>query len=208
MRFALISKFPWLGIFATLFIASPAARAGGTSLEVLGAYSFSAASEAYSRFIREQVALHDPANFTEEEKVLFRRLGRGDSLQPFTDGDRKEWEDHLRSFMQDAAVFEVLVKNPDASFDVGGFIQPDPAQPKNLWQVAWNEKFLSVDGETRLEVPAGSKLPGVAEFRVVFVIHDWKPALPLRSSSGDLPLPKLQPLPERLWRLAPYELPS
>ena len=101
-----------------------------------------------------------------------------------------------------------MVDNPDATFKVAGFIQPDPAQSRNFWQVAWNATFLTVDGESVIKIDRDKKLPDAAQFRVVFVIDDWKPGLPLRSSYGDLPLPSLQPLPERLWRLAPYELPD
>jgi hypothetical protein len=178
------------------------------SLTVIGLYSLSADKEAYSRFIREQIASHDPANFSEETKALFRRLGRGDALQPFTDEDRENWEDHFRHHMDDAAVLEVLVSNPDTHFDVGGFIQPDPSQAEGFWQVAWNEKFLTSDGEKLIELDRKSKLPDAKQYRVVFVIHFWKPNLPLRSSYGELALPSIQSLPERLWRLAPYELPS
>lgn len=178
------------------------------SLKVVGLYSLSADKEAYSRFIRETITFHDPANFSEEQKALFRRLGRGDSLHPFTDDDRKEWEDHLRSHMDEAAVLEVLVTNPDASFDIGKFFQPDPAQSENLWQAAWNEKFLTPDGETLINLDRTQELPNASQYRVVFVIHFWKPDQPLRSSYGELALPAQQPLPERLWRLTPYELPD
>ena len=178
------------------------------SIYVLGFYSLSAASDQYSRFIDRTIAFHDPANFSEDEKALFHRLGRADALRAFTDEDRREWEDHLRQYMSDAAVFEVLVSYPDATFDIGQFVQPDLAQPESHWQVAWNEKFLTVDGEKLLEVGRGQKLPNAQQFRVVFVIHSWKLNLPLRSSYGQLSLPPIQPLPERLWRLAPYELPN
>ncbi|WP_424596366.1 hypothetical protein [Bradyrhizobium sp.] len=181
---------------------------GFPSLDVVGFYSLSADREAYARFIQRQIAFHDPANFPDQQRALFRRLGRGDSLNPFTDDDRREWEENFRHHMDDAAVFEVLVKNPDAVFDVGGFLQPDPSQPEGHWQVAWNEKFLSLDGEAVLKPERGRRLPDAEQFRVVFVIHFWKPNLPLRSSYGELALPPVQPLPERLWRLAPYELPD
>ena len=79
--------------------------------------------------------------------------------------------------------------------------------PQNTWQVAWNEKFLTADGETVIgEYPC--KSPDLQQFRVVFSIHFWNPDLPLRSSYGELALPPIQPLPERLWRLTPYEVPT
>jgi len=195
-------------------IGTARAQSGGSMdkpppLRIVGLYSLSADKAAYARFIREQIDSRDPVNFPEERKALFRRLGRGDSLQPFTDEDRQEREDHLRLYMEEAAVFEVMVNNPDATFNIGSFIQPDPSQPKSQWQVAWNVKFLTLDGEAELKPDLDKKLPDAAQFRVVFVIHYWKPTLPLRSSYGELALPSsIQPLPERLWRLAPYELPD
>ena len=178
------------------------------SLKVVGLYSLSADKEAYSKFIREEIASHDPANFSEDDKALFRMLGRGDSLDPFTDEDRAEWEEHLRHHMDDAAMIEVLVNNPDTNFDIGRFIQPNPAQAENFWQVAWDEKFLTPDGEKLIELDRKSKLPDTKQYRVVFTIHFWKPDQPLRSSYGELALPSIQPLPERLWRLTPYKLPD
>lgn len=183
-------------------------EAKSPSLEVLGLYSFSAATERYARFIEEEIDSLDPANFSEDEKALFRRLGRGADLQPFTDEDRREREDELHFHMVDAAVLEVLVSHADARLNIGEFLQPDPSQKENFWQVAWNEKFLTADGETSLEIPLSAKLPEASSYRVVFVIHFWKPDQPLRSSYGELPLPAVQPLPDRLWRLTPYKLPD
>ena len=176
------------------------------SLKVIGLYSLSMDREAYSRFIKDQIADKDPANFSEDVKEKLRRLGR--DPQPYTAEDRQQDEEELRSHMDEAAVIEVMVTNPDAHFDVGKFIQPDPTKSENFWQVAWNEKFLTPDGETLIELDRTRKLPAASQYRIVFVIHFWKPNQPLRSSYGELALPSIQPLPDRLWRLTPYELPS
>jgi hypothetical protein len=109
--------------------------------------------------------------------------------------------------MNNAVMIEAVVTHPDAAFDVGAFVQPDPSQSENQWMVAWDEKFLTIDGECRI-LTHRRAIPNEERFRVVFVIHDWKPDLPLRSSYGELPLPPIQPLPERLWRLAHYEPPD
>jgi hypothetical protein len=176
------------------------------SLEVIGLYSLSMDREAYSRFIKDQIAANDPANFSEDVKEKLRRLGH--NPQPYTAEDRQEDEKDLRFHMDKAAVIEVMVTNPDANFDVGKFIQPDPAKSENFWQVAWNEKFLTPDGETLIELGRTQKLPTASRYRIVFVIHFWNPDLPLRSSYGELALPSIKPLPGRLWRLTPYVLPS
>ena len=176
------------------------------SLKVIGLYSLSMDREAYSRFIKNQIAANDPASFSEDVKETLRRLGR--DPQPYTAEDRQQDEEELRFHMDEAAVLEVMVTHPDAHFDVGKFVQPDPAHSENFWQVAWNEKFLTPDGENLIELDRTQKLPTASQYRVVFVIHFWKPNQPLRSSYGELALPAQQPLPDRLWRLAPYELPS
>lgn len=176
-------------------------------IEVIGLYSFIANQSDYSRFIQEQVAFRDPANLDEREKALFGGLGRGDSLRPFTDEDRLKVEKEYHDLMAEAVVVEALVTHADASFNVDAFVQQDPSQPEGRWQVAWNEKFLTVDGETLHDKQTLGEAPDEEQFRVVFVIHFWRPHLPLHSSYGELALPPIQPLPERLWRLAPYELP-
>lgn len=176
-------------------------------IEVIGLYSFIANQSDYSRFIQEQVAFRDPANLDEREKALFGGLGRGDSLRPFTDEDRLKVEKEYHDLMAEAVVVEALVSHADASFNVDAFVQQDPSQPEGRWQVAWNEKFLTVDGETLHDKQTLGEAPDEEQFRVVFVIHFWRPHLPLHSSYGELALPPIQPLPERLWRLAPYELP-
>lgn len=178
------------------------------SLSILGVYSFSADKAAYARFIRESIDSYEPLNFSEEVKTLLRKAGRADEIVPLTDEDRQEWEHNLRRHMDDAAVLELLVTNPDARFDPRDFIQVDPSNPKDHAEMAWNETFLTADGETVIETDYKQRLPGAKQYRMVFVIHRWEPRLPLGSSYGELQPPPVQPLPERLWRLVSYDLPE
>jgi hypothetical protein len=178
------------------------------SLTILGVYSFSADKTAYVRFIQELIDSYDPPNFSEEVKSLLRKAGRGDEIVPLTDEDRREWEDNLRRCMGDAVVLEVLVANPDARFNPHDFVQIDPSNPKDHAEMAWNETFLTADGETVIDTDYKQRLPAANQYRVVFVIHRWESRLPLDSSYGELHPPAVQPLPERLWRLAPYDLPN
>lgn len=176
-------------------------------LTVIGIYSLSADWTAYSRFLRQEIDSRDATSFPDDLKEFLRRYGRGDEIRPLTVEDRQEWEQYLRSYMDDVAMIEVLVTDSDAAFNISGFVQPDPLRSENDWQVAWNEKFLTADGETVIgEYPC--KLPDALQYRVVFAIHSWNPDLPLGSSYGDLVLPAMEPLPERLWRLTPYEVPT
>jgi hypothetical protein len=189
-------------------MASPGNTA---SIEIVGLYSLSADHERYRRFIREKIVALEPSTFHEKPRkeqmeILYRRGGRAD--QPLTDEERSAHEAQLRELSLNAAVIEALVDHPDATFDVGAFVQPDPAKSSDQWKVAWNETFLTADGETRIDLQRRQKIPDLDRFRVVFVIHFWKPHLPLRSSYGELPLPPIRPLPERLWQLAPYDWPD
>jgi hypothetical protein len=178
------------------------------NIEVVGLYSLSANKADYARFIQESIEFLDPINLSEEEKTQFRRLGREDCLAAFTDEDRREMEAKFRSLMDEAVVVEALVSHADENFYVGDFVQPDPSRPEGQWQVAWNEKFLTADGEALLPERRSRAIPDERQFRIVFVIHFWKVDQPLHSSYGVLSLPTTQPLPERLWQLAPYERPD
>jgi hypothetical protein len=92
----------------------------------------------------------------------------------------------------------------DEGFDAGNFMQPNPERPGSS-QVAWNETYLSEDGEAVLSGYPDHIVPALDRFRVVFVIHCWDNKLPLLSSYGSLQCPPIEPLPDRLWRLVPYE---
>lgn len=117
------------------------------SFSILGVYSFSTDKVAYARFIRESINSNDPPNFSEEVKTILRKAGRGDEIVPLTAEERQEWEDNLRHYMDDAAVLEVLVANPDARFNPRDLVQVDPSNPGNHAEMAWDETFLTADGE-------------------------------------------------------------
>ena len=175
------------------------------TLEIIGVYSLTADADACRRFIIAEVNKQASAVSTEEQKAALRRMGREDLLKPYTVEEKDEMAGELYDHLADATMLEVLVGNPISNFDVWAFVQPNPAQPETLWQVAWNEKFLTVDGEALMEVGPRAKAPDAPEFRVAFIIHGWRPDLPpLRYGERELSPPAIQPLPERLWRLAPY----
>lgn len=73
--------------------------------------------------------------------------------------------------MDDAVILEVLVANPDARFNPHDFTQIDPSNPEGHAEMAWNETFLTADGETVIETDYKQRLPAAKQYRVVFVIH-------------------------------------
>ena len=90
----------------------------------------------------------------------------------------------------------MLVENVDERFDIGDFGQ------RHLDQAAYDEAFLTLDGESvlsRLSAPEESTL------RVTFFLHFFDPAQPLTTSYGEMEMPEVQIMPERLKSLLPYE---
>jgi hypothetical protein len=178
------------------------------SIKVIGLYSPSASKIEYERFIKSYLDRLNPVNFDEKTRAVFQNLGRGADLKPLRKERLEEIENELRQNLANAVFVEALVRNPDDQFDVADFSQPDPAVAEGLSQVAWNEVYLSEDGETALSHESMPRVPASPVFRIVFVLHFWKPHLPLASSYGKLECPPIAPLPARLWRLAPYDMPD
>jgi hypothetical protein len=184
---------------------------GGPALpriSVLGVYSPKASGERYEQFVRDHVAERDPSNRAEETIAIMKRLGREVNLEPLSDDEKREIEDDLHYHLGEAAYVEVLVRDPDDQFNAGDFVQPDPTQAESFWQAAWNETYLTEDGEAVIAGYPYPEVPDAQVLRVVFVIHFWIPDLPLLSSYGELSCPVIAPLPERLWKLVPYQLPD
>lgn len=172
------------------------------TIKVLGLYAPMENRPAYEKFLVEYLKIGDPRYMSEDSIALFKRWGR--SVEPATPEQLKEATFYLERALQGAVYVEALVSHPDDRFTPDDFVQPDPEAP-HLSQCGWNETYLTADGETPI---AGFPKPDIPQqdcYRVVFVIHAWRPDLPLESSYGPLACPQVQPMPDRLWRLVPYE---
>jgi len=112
----------------------------------------------------------------------------------------------IREQLASTVLVEVLISDADARFNIIDFAQQDARLPRENWQVAWAEAFLSADG-TALLAERGETLPaGVENFRVAYFIHFYKPGEPLLCSYGSLPAPQPSRMPDRLAQLVPFEL--
>ncbi|TMG75769.1 MAG: hypothetical protein E6H75_06725 [Betaproteobacteria bacterium] len=162
-------------------------------ITIVGVYSPKASRGRLERFIKDHV---------KGTKTAWAEMG----LKATDSGKRlTAIASELRSALGPAALIEALVENADKRFDPGDFVQQDSAQPEGHWQVAWEEVFLTTDGEKVLfHGPAG--IPKRRSFRIAFYIHFWKHGAPLLSTYGPVQYPQPTPIPERLWRLAPYAL--
>jgi hypothetical protein len=152
----------------------------------------------------EVVGIYAPCADRERCEVFIR-----DWLAELSDFPRKrlaELENQLKTLLQEVVLVEVFVSNPDERFTIDNFLQPDPSAPKETWQAAWQEVFLSERGDEPADLSA-ARMPSSSCFRVAFYIHFWRPDLGLATSYGHLSCPSAQVMPERLWKLAPYDLP-
>ena len=173
------------------------AKAAGLATEpelcVIGVYSPKQSPRRLERFIKAYLS------------STKRTLGKLGVRVRGSDRRFRQIAQELRAALAEAVPVEVLVKNADDRLRVGDFAQRDPQQPRGHWQVAWNEVFLTPDGQRAVARGAGG-LPRRRSFRMAFYIHLWKHGATLSSSYGPMPYPDLAAVPERLWRLAPYEL--
>ncbi len=91
-------------------------------------------------------------------------------------------------------LIEAVVEAPPCEVDVGRFGQSDPGRPPDNWQVAYDERYLSPDGQTVL----GYDPPAESPTRLAFFLHYCDLNRPLLTPDGPLPLPEPSPLPDRL----------
>jgi len=174
-------------------------------VKVLGVYSPRGSASDFRAFVDAEVASQNPINFPEEDKALLHRLGRADEIVDLPPEALTEMREYIERELGSAALVEVLVEYPDKAFSMGAFVQPDPGQPEKHWQVAWCEKYLTPDGDGLLGEYRFNEVPSEPCFRVAFYIHYWKHENGLNGPYGPLELPPVQPMPPRLWQLAPYE---
>ena len=175
-------------------------------LRVLGVYSSKAAWPEYNAFLNREVASQNPINFSEETKAFLKRVGRGNEIVELSPEELLERRNDLDRELSTAVLVEILVENPDSNFTLGAFTQQRNNVPSGQWQVAWCEKFLATDGERLLGEYSYNEVPTDQSFRVVFYVHNWVHECGLHGPYGPMVISSIQPMPERLWRLAPYEV--
>lgn len=111
---------------------------------------------------------------------------RGEGLEGL---ELAEAEARVRELFEELYLIELQVGEDDPEFDWSSVTQPVEGQPRENWQVAYDEQYLDVE-------------PG----RWAFFFHDLDTHAPLRTSHGDLELPAPTPVPPHLESIM-YEIP-
>jgi hypothetical protein len=109
---------------------------------------------------------------------------------------RQDAEQAVRGELSSVALLELLVDQLDGVLDLGSFSQPGSDQ------AAYDEVYLTLDGTALVSRYAQ---PKADSFRVAFFLHFFDPAQPLETGYGQIPIPSLRKMPERLQTLVPYE---
>ena len=144
------------------------------------------------------------ATFIHDDITRFRQTLLGLIQAGTIDRDPQEVEDRafelaeeLHDDLQRCALFELEVTDNRSEFDPCAYGDPDSGS------LGWEPVFLSMDGST-IVTEAYRAPASLTAFRVAFYVHDWTLPGRLAGPAGELTLPPFTPVPERLWRLAPY----
>jgi hypothetical protein len=104
----------------------------------------------------------------------------------------EEIAEEMQYELERAALFELEVRSADQPFDIASI------------EEAWEPAYITADGEQLLE-QVGLSPSTASVYRVAFWVHNWK-GTKLGGLAGIGDIPPCSPVPERLWRLAPYAL--
>lgn len=123
---------------------------------------------------------------------------------PMSAALQQQMKQHCRRQLESVVLIEVLVQNRDVHFHMCDFTQEQDGLPRDRWQAAYAEAFLTPTGK-KLQVKRNGELPpDVIDFRVAFFLHFYQPAKTLRTSYGELNCPPVAAMPTRLQELVPF----
>ena len=89
-------------------------------------------------------------------------------------------------------LIETLIANGKPAEMVESITQETPGQPRDTWQVPYDELYLNADGTKPEESSSAS------DARVAFFFHYLDLSQPLLTSAGPVQLPAPSPRPARL----------
>lgn len=104
----------------------------------------------------------------------------------------------------EAYLIELIIQESADKLDMGHFMQEMPGKPKSYWQVAYDEQYLNLDGNTVIVSTWDKPLGGPPVTRVAFFLHFVNFSLPMLTPFGPVGLPQPTPIPDRLAALITY----
>lgn len=120
------------------------------------------------------------------------------------DPDHVVSSDQTELQLRSVVLVELRVVDRDDSFDVADFAQEEPGEPRQNWQAAWAEAYLTADGSALAQERVSLAAPPEGDIRMAFFMHSWKTDIPLETSYGRVACPTPQPMPDRLAALVPF----
>lgn len=160
-------------------------------IRVLGAYLPRLDQGGIARFIAEDVAR------LKTTLLGFLAEGRFNLDAEEIEGRALELPAELDADLQRCALFEVEVTGNAGEFNPSDFTNPETGH------AGWEPAFLTLDGQAI--ITESYRAPAELEaFRVAFYVHEWGESGSLSGPTGSLALPPFEPVPQRLWQLAPY----
>lgn len=155
----------------------------GVKITVIGVHAMNSDEERFRRFFCE---------YLQVDKI---------------EGALEDYDEQLFHNAYHAALIEMMIDDQSLEFNPGLIAQENPNQPESLWQVAWKETYLSHDGESVVSGYPRPTKPQSTQLRVALYMHAFAEHPVISYAGKPLQLPAVTAIPERLWRLAPYELP-
>ena len=116
--------------------------------------------------------------------------------EPRSEEESQELLAETRAELETIVMIEMAVDQPNRRFNLTQIGQSGSDQ------AAYDERYLSEDGES---VASDWEQPDSDTLRIAFYFHYFDPSKPLRTTYGEVSIPEITPMPERLWRLHPYE---
>ena len=121
---------------------------------------------------------------------------------------REQWQmtesdEETREHFEGLVLIEAVVDGIESDLQLIEMGQTFRSGDYETFMCAYDEALLSPDGDTLIERGMDC-VPGTGTLRFAFYLHCFDPSQPLSWSYGKVECPPVQPAPERLMALVPY----
>ena len=114
-----------------------------------------------------------------------------------------ESDEETKEHFDKLVLIEAVADGIDGELDLVELGQSVMFDDSESFQCAYDEALLSTDGEVLIQRVIGC-VNGTGPLRFAFYLHFYDSEKPLHWSHGEMDCPPIQPVPDRLKRLVPY----